>query len=168
MMMTNMGGGQMMVINPNRQESERYSCPFMFEIIRQKGSHASTSTAAYDDPISLKPRERLANATQMRRRNRSTVISVPSRSREGWGPPSPFKTDRDLQTTSDVLRAHEYRCKERGEAPVPEGQSKGRKRSSCQSCVKLRTRCDQETPCGRCVELGKDCVRGRSITISCS
>jgi len=43
--------------------------------------------------------------------------------------------------------------------PVPEGQSKGRKRSSCLSCVKLRTRCDQETPCTRCQELGKECIR---------
>jgi len=60
---------------------------------------------------------------------------------------------------SDVLRAHQFRCKERGDAPVPEGQSKGRKRSSCASCVKLRTRCDQETPCSRCQELGKECVR---------
>jgi Fungal specific transcription factor domain/Fungal Zn(2)-Cys(6) binuclear cluster domain len=28
------------------------------------------------------------------------------------------------------------------------------------SCVKLRTRCDQENPCARCQELGKECVRG--------
>ncbi|KAI1625523.1 hypothetical protein EDD37DRAFT_607121 [Exophiala viscosa] len=53
----------------------------------------------------------------------------------------------------------QHRCKERGGAPIPEGQSKGRKRSSCLSCVKLRTRCDQETPCTRCQELGKECVR---------
>lgn len=68
---------------------------------------------------------------------------------------------------SDVLRAHQFRCKERGEAPVPEGQSKGRKRSSCLSCVKLRTKCDQETPCNRCQELGKECVRGRSCRGGC-
>ena len=64
-----------------------------------------------------------------------------------------------LTYSSDVLRAHQFRCKERGSLPVPEGQSKGRKRSSCVSCVKLRTRCDQETPCARCQELGKECVR---------
>ncbi|KIX01125.1 uncharacterized protein Z518_10191 [Rhinocladiella mackenziei CBS 650.93] len=64
--------------------------------------------------------------------------------------------------TTDVLRAHQFRCKERGEAPVPEGQSKGRKRSSCLSCVKLRTKCDQETPCTRCQELGKECIRCKS------
>ena len=67
--------------------------------------------------------------------------------------------------SSDVLRAHQFRCKERGDLPVPEGQSKGRKRSSCVSCVKLRTRCDQETPCARCQELGKECVRSTSALL---
>jgi hypothetical protein len=42
---------------------------------------------------------------------------------------------------------------------VPEKLDKGRKRTSCDSCVKLRTKCDSQTPCARCQELGKDCIR---------
>ncbi|KIW21712.1 uncharacterized protein PV07_12855, partial [Cladophialophora immunda] len=63
---------------------------------------------------------------------------------------------------SDVLRAHQFQCKERGSAPLPEGRPKGRKRSSCLSCVKLRTKCDQETPCTRCQERGEECIRSAS------
>lgn len=88
------------------------------------------------------------------------AIFAPNASNEGSATSCSLCAASILIFNSDVLRAHQFRCKERGEAPVPEGQSKGRKRSSCLSCVKLRTRCDQETPCGRCQELGKECVRG--------
>ena len=60
---------------------------------------------------------------------------------------------------SDVLRGHLFRCEQRGSLAVPKKQEKGRKRSSCDSCVKLRTKCDSETPCTRCKELNKPCTR---------
>lgn len=88
------------------------------------------------------------------------VRFVPKVSREGMKVINPLN---ESNNSSDVLRAHQFRCKERGNLPVPEGQVKGRKRSSCTSCVKLRTKCDQETPCSRCRELGKECVRCKPV-----
>ncbi|ETI25285.1 hypothetical protein G647_04660 [Cladophialophora carrionii CBS 160.54] len=119
------------------------SLPIMSQVVRAKGAYASPSTATCrTKTLHLQFLLQVLQAKVLR-------------------PVRGVQAAADFDA-SDVLRAHQFRCKERGGAPVPEGQSKGRKRSSCLSCVKLRTKCDQETPCTRCQELGKDCVRSSS------
>ena len=58
-----------------------------------------------------------------------------------------------------MLRGHLFRCERRGDSAVPEVKLKGRKKTSCLSCVRLRARCDNEMPCNRCRQIGKECVR---------
>ena len=66
---------------------------------------------------------------------------------------------------SDVLRRHQLRCKERGALPVPEPPTTRRQKFACVSCVKLRARCDQDSPCTRCRKRGTECVRSPSDAI---
>lgn len=151
---------QMMILNPNRAESERYSCPscsksfvrkaHMLRHQQQRGSTCRPHLQGQLTPpdASQKPFNCSFCSKSFKRRYAAYPID---------------RAAAQLIRGSDVLRAHQFRCKERGDNPVPEGQSKGRKRSSCASCVKLRTRCDQETPCSRCLELGKECIRGTSV-----
>lgn len=62
---------------------------------------------------------------------------------------------------SDVLRDHFQRCERRGNAAIPAQEERGRKRHACDRCARSKVRCDLETPCKRCRDVGRVCVKSR-------
>ncbi|KAL3420884.1 transcription factor [Phlyctema vagabunda] len=62
---------------------------------------------------------------------------------------------------SDVLRDHFSRCDRRGTSAIPSSLERGRKRHACDECSRLKVKCDNETPCRKCREFGRTCVKNR-------
>ncbi|KAH8819775.1 hypothetical protein F5884DRAFT_849078 [Xylogone sp. PMI_703] len=62
---------------------------------------------------------------------------------------------------SDVLRDHFQRCDRRGNSAIPAQEERGRKRHACDRCARSKVRCDLETPCKRCRDVGRICVKSR-------
>ena len=137
----------------------------MFQGLCSKGTYASAPATTYATTACFDNICLLTSSDQTHPTNLTAACSARSPSSEGK--PSLLMVDLQrkdctLIGRSDVLRSHLFRCEQRGLLAVPEKLDKGRKRTSCDSCVKLRTKCDSQTPCGRCQELGKDCIRGMS------
>ncbi|KUJ20601.1 uncharacterized protein LY89DRAFT_578525 [Mollisia scopiformis] len=63
---------------------------------------------------------------------------------------------------SDVLRDHFSRCEKRGSSAIPSSLERGRKRHACDECSRLKVKCDNNVPCGKCTEFGRKCVKTRS------
>ncbi|KAL5341210.1 hypothetical protein BJX70DRAFT_62547 [Aspergillus crustosus] len=65
---------------------------------------------------------------------------------------------------SDVFRRHALHCPENGDAsPLPVAKP-GRKKASCDHCARVKSCCDRDLPCERCLACGVNCTYSRLTT----
>src|SRR3981189_1075188 len=65
-----------------------------------------------------------------------------------------------LLTNRDVMYRHHNTCQAAHDAGYRRGTvPKKSKRRSCERCSRLKCKCDDQSPCGRCAAAGVECQR---------